>query len=420
MSFETISIIGLGYIGLPTAAIFAAHHKKVIGVDINQYTVDAINKVKINIFEPNLYKIVKVAVETGYLKAFTRPQCADVFLIAVPTPLKDDHKPDLSYIMKAAESIALLLKKGDLIILESTSPIGTTEKMADQLAIIRSDLTFPQHNGENSDIDIAYCPERVLPGKVMLELIKNDRVIGGMTMKSSQRAIKLYKIFLSGECVITNTKTAEMSKLIENSFRDVNIAFANELSFICCEHGINVLELISLANRHPRVNILEPGPGVGGHCIPIDPWFIIDQNPKQSHLIHTARLINDSKPIWVVDQVKTALINYLTKTNKLLNKIKIACFGLTFKPDTNDLRGSPAIQIIKMISDWHIDTTYVIEPNINKLPKSLNGLCKLVSSEVAIANADIILLLVYHKEFKLINRKQIQQKCIFDTKGVWR
>lgn len=420
MSFGTVSVIGLGYIGLPTAAAFAARQKKVIGVDVNQHAVDTINQGKIHIVEPDLDKTVKTAVEAGYLKAFTTPQRADAFLIAVPTPFKYDHQPDLSYVMAAAESIAPLLKKGDLIILESTSPTGATEEMAQRLAAMRSDLTFPQQQGENSDIDIAYCPERVLPGKVMLELIKNDRVIGGMTMKSSQRASELYRIFFTGECVITNAKTAEMCKLTENSFRDVNIAFANELSFICEEQGINVWELINLANRHPRVNILQPGPGVGGHCIAVDPWFIVDQDPKQSRLIQTARLVNDSKPIWVVDQVKTVLADCLTETGKRANEIKIACFGLSFKPDIDDLRESPAMQITKMIADWHIGTTYVVEPNINELPNALKGLCQLISTEVAVANADIILLLVDHKQFKAIQGEQIRQKWVVDTKGVWR
>ncbi|RXK34009.1 UDP-N-acetyl-D-mannosamine dehydrogenase [Arsenophonus endosymbiont of Bemisia tabaci Asia II 3] len=420
MSFETISVIGLGYIGLPTAVAFAARQKKVIGVDVNQHAVDTINQGKIHIVEPDLDKMVKTAVEAGYLKAFTTPQRADAFLIAVPTPFKYDHHPDLSYVMAAAESIAPLLKKGDLIILESTSPTGATEKMAQRLAAMRSDLTFPQQQGENSDIDIAYCPERVLPGKVMVELIKNDRVIGGMTMKSSQRASELYRIFLTGECVITNAKTAEMCKLTENSFRDVNIALANELSFICAEQGINVWELINLANRHPRVNILQPGPGVGGHCIAVDPWFIVAQNPKHSRLIQTARLVNDSKPIWVVDQVKTVLADCLTETGKRANEIKIACFGLTFKPDIDDLRESPSMQITKMIVDWHTGTTYVVEPNINELPNVLKDLCQLVSTEVAVANADIILLLVDHKQFKAIKGEQIRQKWAVDTKGVWR
>lgn len=247
----------------------------------------------------------------------------------MPTPFKGEHEPDLTYVRAAAESVAPVLKKGDLVILESTSPVGTTEQMAQWMAEARPDLTFPHQAGEEADIDVAYCPERVLPGQVMVELIKNDRVVGGMTPKSSLRASELYNIFLEGECVITNSRTAEMCKLTENSFRDVNIAFANELSLICAEQDINVWELISLANRHPRVNILQPGPGVGGHCIAVDPWFIVSQNPKQSRLIHTARLVNDGKPIWVVDQVKAAVADCLVETGKKANEVTIACFGLS-------------------------------------------------------------------------------------------
>ncbi len=306
MSFATISVIGLGYIGLPTAAAFASRQKQVIGVDINQHAVDTINRGEIHIVEPDLASVVKTAVEGGFLRASTTPVEADAWLIAVPTPFKGDHEPDMTYVESAARSIAPVLKKGALVILESTSPVGSTEKMAEWLAEMRPDLTFPQQVGELADVNIAYCPERVLPGQVMVELIKNDRVIGGMTPVCSARASELYKIFLEGECVVTNSRTAEMCKLTENSFRDVNIAFANELSLICADQGINVWELIRLANRHPRVNILQPGPGVGGHCIAVDPWFIVAQNPQQARLIRTAREVNDHKPFWVIDQVKAA------------------------------------------------------------------------------------------------------------------
>jgi len=282
MSFTTISVIGLGYIGLPTAAAFASRQKQVVGVDINQHAVATINRGEIHIVEPDLDKVVKTAVEGGFLKASTTPVTADAYLIAVPTPFKGDHEPDMVYVEAAAKSIAPVLKKGALVILESTSPVGATEQMAQWLAEARPDLTFPQQAGEQADINVAYCPERVLPGQVMVELIKNDRVIGGMTPVCSARASELYNIFLEGECVVTNSRTAEMCKLTENSFRDVNIAFANELSLICADQGINVWELIRLANRHPRVNILQPGPGVGGHCIAVDPWFIVAQNPQQA------------------------------------------------------------------------------------------------------------------------------------------
>ncbi|AZG97259.1 UDP-N-acetyl-D-mannosamine dehydrogenase [Proteus mirabilis] len=420
MSFETISVIGLGYIGLPTAAAFASRKKSVIGVDVNQHAVDTINKGQIHIVEPDLDKVVKQAVEEGHLKAYTTPQPADAYLIAVPTPFKGEHEPDLAYVEAAAHSIAPVLKKGDLIILESTSPVGTTEQMSQWLAQAREDLTFPHQQGENADIDIAYCPERVLPGQVMVELIRNDRVVGGMNQKSSQRASELYKIFLEGECVITNARTAEMCKLTENSFRDVNIAFANELSLICADQDINVWELISLANRHPRVNILQPGPGVGGHCIAVDPWFIVSQNPKQSRLIHTARLVNDGKPVWVIDQVKAAVADCLTETGKRANEIKIACFGLAFKPNIDDLRESPAMNITQQVANWHSGKTFAVEPNIHELPTKLKGITELVSTEQALKEADIVLMLVDHQQFKAIPGNQVTQKWIVDTKGVWR
>ncbi|EHF3470284.1 UDP-N-acetyl-D-mannosamine dehydrogenase [Proteus mirabilis] len=420
MSFETISVIGLGYIGLPTAAAFASRKKSVIGVDVNQHAVDTINKGQIHIVEPDLDKVVKQAVEEGHLKAYTTPQPADAYLIAVPTPFKGEHEPDLAYVEAAARSIAPVLKKGDLIILESTSPVGTTEQMSQWLAQAREDLTFPHQQGENADIDIAYCPERVLPGQVMVELIRNDRVVGGMNRKSSERASELYKIFLEGECVITNARTAEMCKLTENSFRDVNIAFANELSLICADQDINVWELISLANRHPRVNILQPGPGVGGHCIAVDPWFIVSQNPKQSRLIHTARLVNDGKPVWVIDQVKAAVADCLTETGKRANEIKIACFGLAFKPNIDDLRESPAMNITQQVANWHSGKTFAVEPNIHELPTKLKGITELVSTEQALKEADIVLMLVDHQQFKAIPSSQVTQKWIVDTKGVWR
>ncbi|MDE9517646.1 UDP-N-acetyl-D-mannosamine dehydrogenase [Xenorhabdus bovienii] len=420
MSFETISVIGLGYIGLPTAAAFASRKKNVIGVDVNQHAVETINRGAIHIVEPDLDKVVKTAVEGGYLKAVTCPQPADAFLIAVPTPFKGEHEPDMAYVRSAAESIAPVLKKGDLIILESTSPVGATEQMAEWLAAARPELSFPQQAGENADIDIAYCPERVLPGQVMVELIKNDRVVGGMTLKSSRRASELYKIFLEGECVVTNAKTAEMCKLTENSFRDVNIAFANELSLICAEQGINVWELISLANRHPRVNILQPGPGVGGHCIAVDPWFIVSQNPEQSRLIHTARLVNDGKPLWVVDQVKAAVADCLVESGKRADEIKIACFGLAFKPNIDDLRESPAVHITKMVAQWHVGQTVAVEPNVHELPNSLKDRVELVDMQQALNEADVVLMLVDHSQFKAIAGREIKQKWVVDTKGVWR
>jgi len=420
MSFNTISVIGLGYIGLPTAAAFASRQKKVVGVDINQHAVETINRGAIHIVEPDLDLLVRQAVNAGFLRAVTQPEPADAFLIAVPTPFKGDHLPDMKFVESAARSLAPVLKKGDLIILESTSPVGATEQMAAWLAEVRPDLSFPQQAGEQSDINIAYCPERVLPGQVMVELIKNDRVIGGMTSVCSRRASDLYNIFLEGECVITHSRTAEMCKLTENSFRDVNIAFANELSLICDAQGINVWELISLANRHPRVNILQPGPGVGGHCIAVDPWFIVAQNPELARIIRTAREVNDSKPHWVVERVKAALADCLTTTGKRAADIKIACFGLAFKPNIDDLRESPAVEVTHLIADWHAGETWAVEPNVHQLPASLADKVTLHPLDRALAEADLLVMLVDHKPFKAIPADQVRQSWIVDTKGVWR
>ncbi|MDU4129988.1 UDP-N-acetyl-D-mannosamine dehydrogenase [Pantoea sp.] len=419
MSFETISVIGLGYIGLPTAAVFASKGKKVVGVDINARAVETINRGAIHIVEPDLDQVVHAAVTRGDLRATTQPEAADAFLIAVPTPFQAEHQPDLRFVQAAAESIAPVLKPGDLVILESTSPVGTTEQMADWLAAARPDLRFPQH-GETPDIYIAYCPERVLPGKVMVELINNDRVIGGMTPACSARASELYRLFLKGECVETNARTAEMCKLTENSFRDVNIAFANELSLICADQGINVWELIALANRHPRVNILQPGPGVGGHCIAVDPWFIVAQNPELARLIRTAREVNDAKPQWVLDQVKTAVADSLTQTGKRATELTIACFGLAFKPDIDDLRESPAMGVARLIADWHSGSTWVVEPHIDQIPAALRDKATLVSSEQALAQADILVMLVDHRAFRAVDGAGVRQQWVVDTKGVWR
>ncbi|MGC0896214.1 UDP-N-acetyl-D-mannosamine dehydrogenase [Pantoea agglomerans] len=419
MSFETISVIGLGYIGLPTAAVFASKGKKVVGVDINARAVETINRGAIHIVEPDLDQVVHAAVTRGDLRATTQLEAADAFLIAVPTPFKDEHQPDLRFVKAAAESIAPVLKKGDLVILESTSPVGSTEQMADWLAAARPDLRFPQH-GDTPDIFVAYCPERVLPGQVMVELINNDRVIGGMTPACSARASELYRLFLKGECVETNARTAEMCKLTENSFRDVNIAFANELSLICADQGINVWELIALANRHPRVNILQPGPGVGGHCIAVDPWFIVAQNPELARLIRTAREVNDAKPQWVLDQVKTALADCLTQTGKRASDITIACFGLAFKPNIDDLRESPAVGVAQKIAEWHSGTTWVVEPHIEQLADALADKAVLVSAGQALEQADILVMLVDHRAFRAIDGASVQQNWIVDTKGVWR
>jgi len=420
MSFQTISVIGLGYIGLPTAAVFASRKKKVIGVDVNKEVIDTINRGKIHIVEPDLDMVVHAAVTEGYLRATTTPEPADAFLIAVPTPFKGDHEPDLSYIESATKAIAPVLKVGDLIILESTSPVGATEQMSVWLAEARPDLSFPQSHGEDSDIRIAHCPERVLPGHVLRELVLNDRVIGGMTVRCSEAAVLLYKTFVEGECVVTTARTAEMCKLTENSFRDVNIAFANELSIICDKLNINVWELIRLANRHPRVNILQPGPGVGGHCIAVDPWFIVSKTPDEARVIRTAREVNDSKPLWVLDQVGYAIDKYLQENlSKTSKDVTIACFGLAFKPDIDDLRESPALEIALKLSKSHQGTVLVVEPNIEKLPSSLEGLATLCSTEKAISQANVIVMLVDHKVFKAIPKNRFSTQEVIDTRGVW-
>ncbi|MBB1436752.1 UDP-N-acetyl-D-mannosamine dehydrogenase [Pseudoalteromonas sp. SG43-6] len=407
MSFNTISVIGLGYIGLPTAAMFASRKKSVIGVDVNQHAVDTINRGEIHIVEPDLDMIVHAAVAEGYLKAVTSPEPADAFLIAVPTPFKNNDstipEPDLSYIKKASEAIAPVLKKGDLVILESTSPVGATEQMAEWLAAARPDLSFPQAAGEEADINVAHCPERVLPGHVVRELVENDRVIGGMTAKCSARAVELYKTFVQGECVITNARTAEMAKLTENSCRDVQIAFANELSVICDKLDIDVWELISLANRHPRINILQPGPGVGGHCIAVDPWFIVSKTPEEAQIIHTARKVNDAKPQWVINKVKLAIADFLqANPTKTAKDVTIACYGLAFKPDIDDLRESPALNITKKIVEFHSGTVIAVEPNVATV--DINNLL-LVSLTEALESADVNVLLVNHKAFAEIDFK---------------
>jgi len=420
MSFETISVIGLGYIGLPTAAVFASRKKKVIGVDVNKKAVDTINRGEIHIVEPDLDMVVHAAVTEGYLKAVTTPEPADAFLIAVPTPFKDDHEPDLAYIESASKAIAPVLKKGDLVILESTSPVGATEQMAAWMAEARPDLTFPQNHGEESDIRVAHCPERVLPGHVLRELVQNDRVIGGMTAKCSEKAAALYKTFVKGECFITSARTAEMCKLTENSFRDVNIAFANELSIICDKLDINVWELIRLANRHPRVNILQPGPGVGGHCIAVDPWFIVSKTPEQARLIRTAREVNDLKPQWVVDKVKLAVAeNLLANPQKTAKDVVISCFGLSFKSDIDDMRESPAVNIANKLSFIHPGKILAVEPNVNSLPTLLADKVILKDMNAALAESDIILLLVDHKEFKSIELTEEDRKKLIDTRGAF-
>lgn len=418
MTMTTISVIGLGYIGLPTAAVLAAAGHRVIGVDVNASAVETINRGQIHIVEPGLEDMVAQAVAGGQLRATMEPESADAFLIAVPTPFKESHEPDLRYVQAASQAIAPVLKKGDTVILESTSPVGATEKMAGWIAAARPDLRLPTFGGaeEDADIAVAYCPERVLPGNVLVELVRNDRVIGGMTQACSKAAQAVYASFVKGDCIITDARTAEMCKLTENSFRDVNIAFANELSLICDRLGINVWELIQLANRHPRVNILQPGPGVGGHCIAVDPWFIVHSTPEQARMIRTAREVNDGKPEWVIDKVREAVADL---SGRRTGPLRVVCLGLAFKPDIDDLRESPALAICKRLTEISEIEVVAVEPHIDALPERLAGKVRLEDMVTALQTADIAVLLVDHTMFREGQSYLSPDTHIIDTRGLW-
>jgi UDP-N-acetyl-D-mannosaminuronic acid dehydrogenase len=384
MKHQTVCVVGLGYIGLPTAALLASNGFSVVGVDLNEHAVETINKGQIHIVEPDLDAFVRSAVAADRLKAYAKPQAADIFMICVPTPFHEGDgipQPNIDYVLAATRSIADFVKPGALVILESTSPVGTTHEMANVLAQTGVDVT---------GIHIAYCPERVLPGKIMTELVENDRVVGGLTPEATQAVSDFYRAFVRGAVLETDVKTAEMCKLTENSFRDVNIAFANELSLICAKEGINVWNLIQLANRHPRVNILQPGAGVGGHCIAVDPWFIVARNPDEAMLIRTAREVNNSKSTWVIDQIKIAVANAFARSGR---KPKVACLGLAFKPDIDDLRESPAMQIADALLLQGYDVV-AVEPNIKS-----HSRIKLATLQDALATADVIAVLVRHKGF---------------------
>lgn len=421
MEFKKISVIGLGYIGLPTAAMFASRKIKVLGVDVNPAAVDTVNAGRIHIVEPDLDMLVHTAVTEGFLRASMTVEPADAFLIAVPTPFKGDKEPDLSHIRSAAKAIAPVLKVGDLVVLESTSPVGTTEQLANWLADARPDLSFPQNAGDAADVNVAHCPERVLPGHVVRELVENDRVIGGISSRCSERSVALYRMFVKGECIVTNARTAEMAKLTENASRDVGIAFANELSLICDKLDIDVWELIELANRHPRVNILQPGPGVGGHCIAVDPWFIVSSAPEESKLIHTARQVNDGKPGWVVGKVKAAIAEFLiANPSRTAESLKVVCFGVAFKANIDDLRESPALNIAQVLIDQLPAKVFIVEPNISQLPAGLSEKSELVDTSVALGECDVLVLLVDHDEFKAIDNDLSNGKAVVDTRGIWR
>ncbi|MGJ9402601.1 UDP-N-acetyl-D-mannosamine dehydrogenase [Arthrobacter sp. KK5.5] len=406
---KTVAVIGLGYIGLPTAAILAANGLTVKGVDVSQRTVDAVNRGEVPFVEPDLGTYVAGAVAKGTLSASLETPAADAYIVAVPTPFNADKSADLSYIEAAADKIAPQLRGDELIILESTSPPGATRHMADRLLAARPDLTLDA-------LKVAHCPERVLPGRVMIELVENDRIVGGITTEAAEAARELYSTFCVGEILLTDDVTAEMAKLVENSFRDVNIAFANELSIISDKLGINVWELIELANHHPRVNILQPGPGVGGHCIAVDPWFIVASAPEEAKMIRQARETNDAKPGWVVNQVEKAVAARGTNAT-------IAVLGLAFKANIDDLRESPAIGIAQRLSDEFGDARILaVEPHIVELPKALAGRAnvELVDVDSALDVADVVVLLVDHDRFKSVPATALAGKDVIDTRGIWR
>ena len=410
----TASVIGLGYIGLPTSAVIARAGCRVNGTDVSQHVVDTINRGEVHIEEVDLDGLVHSVVNEGMLTASLEVEPADVFVIAVPTPFSNDgkHTPDISYVLDAAEKVAAVLKKGDCVILESTSPVGTTEKIRDVFAEKRSDLAMPGFCEGTPDISLAYCPERVLPGKILEELIHNDRSIGGITPRCARKALGFYKRFVKGECVVTDAHSAEMTKLVENSFRDVNIAFANELSMIADKQGLDVWEVIRLANRHPRVNVLQPGPGVGGHCIAVDPWFIVHGAPDEANIIRQARETNDRKMHHVLARARS-----LAAENP---EAQIACLGLAFKPNIDDFRESPALAIAASLARDFSSRIKVVEPFAGELPTAFSGTdASLVDIDTALDECDILLLLVDHDVFKAIPSQERTGKVVYDTRGVW-
>jgi len=413
MTVRRLGVVGLGYIGLPTAALFASRGIAVAGYDVAPEVVDTVNRGGVHIVEPGLDIAVRSAVASGLLRASVAIEPCDAFIIAVPTPFREGHTPDLSYIEAATQALAPALREGNLVVLESTAPVGATLAMAQLLQRLRPDLRFPLPGGSPENVFIAHCPERVLPGNVMRELIQNDRVVGGLSPRSTERAIALYRRLVEGECVATDAETAELVKLAENAFRDVNIAFANELSVICKRLGMNVWEVIRLANRHPRVNILRPGPGVGGHCIAVDPWFIVHSAPRDAKLIRTAREVNDGKPRMVLDEVLQAASRRASPV--------IACLGLAFKPDIDDLRESPALTIVGELARTGIGRLLVVEPHVTDLPESLAQFSHLhlTDLDAALAQADIAVFLVNHRAFGAINPVQLQGKTIVNACG-WR
>ena len=412
--FPKVCVIGLGYIGLPTAALIAGRGLQVTGVDVNPAVVATVSAGNIHIVEADLEDEVRSAVQSGCLTARAKPEAADVFLIAVPTPLSDDKRPVLEYVFAAARALAPHLKRGNIVILESTSPVGTTERVTELLAEWRRDLSFPigPNAAGDCDIAVAYCPERVLPGRILKELVENDRCVGGMTPNCTAKARRFYELFVRGNCIGTAARTAEMVKLTENAFRDTNIAFANELSMICDRLEINVWELIELANLHPRVQILKPGPGVGGHCIAVDPWFIVDAAPDEAQLIRTAREVNDGKAHYVLERIRDLIETYPNRP--------VSCLGLSFKANVDDLRESPALAIVESLAETYGERIGVVEPFVERLPETLRKFgARRQQLEEALAAGGILVLLVDHDVFRDVDESRRMGAIIYDTRGVW-
>jgi UDP-N-acetyl-D-mannosaminuronic acid dehydrogenase len=414
----SVCVVGLGYIGLPTAAIVARTGCKVLGIDVSPKVVETINRGEIHIEEVDLDGLVQGVVQRGLLSASIEMAPADVFVIAVPTPFDKDHAPDISYVLAAGEAVAKVLKPGDCVILESTSPVGTTEALRDLIAARRPDLKCPKSPGqggltnETPDVSIAYCPERVLPGKILEELTNNDRSIGGITPRCARKALTFYKLFVRGTCVVTDSRSAEMTKLVENAYRDVNIAFANELSIVSDKMGLDVWEVIRLANRHPRVNILTPGPGVGGHCIAVDPWFIVHGAPEDTPLIRTARGVNDGKIRHVIHRAEA-----LIEANP---GAKVACLGLAFKANIDDFRESPARLVAATLARKYGSRIAVVEPYASELPREFEGTAaQLIDIDTALEQSQVLIVLVDHDQFKAVPLAERARHAVYDTRGIW-
>ena len=407
-----VAVLGLGYIGLPTAAVIARTGVQVLGIDVSQKVVDTVNSGKVHIEEVDLDGLVSGVVARGNLRAATQIEPADVFVIAVPTPFAEDHAPNIGYVLKAATTVATVLKAGDTVILESTSPVGTTEQVRDLLAELRPDLKVPGRTGETADIAIAYCPERVLPGRILVELIDNDRVIGGITPRCARKALAFYRRFVRGACVTTSCRAAEMTKLTENAFRDVNIAFANELSLVADTMGVDVWEVIRLANRHPRVNILSPGPGVGGHCIAVDPWFLVSAAPDKTPLIRTARTVNDGKVEHTIARAEAMI--------EAMPGVPVACLGLAFKANIDDFRESPALKVASRLAARFGSRIRIVEPYADTLPAGFDGTgATLIDIDAAIETCPVMIVLVDHELFKSVPLDERAGKHVYDTRGIW-